>query len=152
MDKTIYMKNILIILLLVCSVTTIAQTKTVNTNKNGFGANGYDLVSYFDGNPIEGSKELMVEHKGVKYLFSSKTNLNKFSEDPEKYLPEYGGWCAYAIGKSNDEVKVNPKSYIIEDGKLYLFYKNIFIDTKKKWNKNEEELHKNADQNWSNRK
>ncbi len=147
------MKNILItIITLILTTSFFTQPKSVNVNKDGYGANGYDLVSYFDGTPTEGSEELTVTHEGVKYKFSNKKNYNKFQEDPEKYLPEYGGWCAYAIGKSDDEVKVNPEAYIIEDGKLYLFYKNIFINTKKKWNKNEEELHKNADENWSNRK
>ena len=146
------MKNIIAIITLTLSLSSFAQSKSVNVDKDGYGANGYDLVSYFDGTPTEGSEELTVTHNDVKYKFSNKKNYNKFQEDPQKYLPEYGGWCAYAIGKSDNEIKVNPEAYILEDGKLYLFYKNIFVNTKKKWKKNKADLQKNADKNWSNRK
>jgi hypothetical protein len=63
-------------------------------------------------------------------------------------LPTYGGWCAYAMGEKGEKVSVDPKSFLVIDNKLYLFYDSFFNDTKEKWNKDPINLKNNADINW----
>ncbi len=135
-------------------VTTIAFGQTDDIRKKNFNVSkniaieGYDPVSYFDNKPVEGKSELRTEHRGIIYLFSSASNLNKFKTAPEKYEPSYGGWCAYAMGNSGEKVEVDPETYKILDGKLFLFYNSWGNNTLKTWNKNEAMFHTKADQNW----
>lgn len=67
---------------------------------------------------------------------------------PEKYEPEYGGWCAYAMGESGEKVKIDPETFKIVNGKLYLFYNFFFNNTLKDWNIDEKHLKLKADKNW----
>lgn len=109
---------------------------------------GYDPVSYFDNMPEEGKTEIKFSYEGVIYQFANPQNLAKFKVNPEKYKPAYGGWCAYAIGETGEKVKVDPKTFKVIDGKLYLFYNFQGNNTLAEWNKNEEPLKTNADLNW----
>lgn len=110
---------------------------------------GYDPVSYFDGKPLEGKSDITYIDKGITYRFSTQTNLTKFKTNPEKYEPAYGGWCAYAMGKNGEKVKVDPETYKIVEGKLYLFYNFWTTNTLEDWNKNEKKLKEAGDRNWS---
>ena len=105
-------------------------------------------MSYFDGKPLDGKEEIKTEYKGVTYFFATTPNLNKFKASPEKYEPSYGGWCAYAMGESGEKVKVDPETFKILDGKLYLFYNSWGNNTLTDWNRNEKGLKPKADQNW----
>ena len=68
---------------------------------------------------------------------------------PEAFVPQYGGFCAYAVATSGKKVGINPKSFQIKDGKLYLFYDSIFADTLEKWNEEGPTLlQTKADENW----
>jgi YHS domain-containing protein len=109
---------------------------------------GYDPVSYFDNKPIEGKSEIKFSYKGVTYLFATQQNLSKFKANPEKYEPAYGGWCAYAMGETGEKVKIDPETFKIVEGKLYLFYNFWANSTLVDWNKNEKPLKNKADQNW----
>ena len=109
---------------------------------------GYDPVSYFDNKPMEGKSEIKLSYKGVTYLFATQQNLTKFKSNPEKYEPAYGGWCAYAMGESGEKVKIDPETFKIVDGKLYLFYNFWANNTLVDWNKNEKPLKIKADQSW----
>ncbi len=141
--------------LLICLFLTNAfgqnendRIKNYNT-KQSIAIEGYDPVSYFDKKPTEGNKNIKFSYSGVTYLFSSQINLNKFKTNPEKYEPAYGGWCAYAMGESGEKVKIDPETYKIKDGKLYLFYNFWGNNTLEDWNKNEEKLKTKADKNWT---
>jgi YHS domain-containing protein len=117
--------------------------------QSGIAVNGYDPVAYFIQNKaVKGKKELAVSHQGIVYYFSSATNKEAFLAAPSKYEPEYGGWCAYAMGNSGEKVSVDPETFKLLNGKLYLFYNRYFTNTLKDWNKNEAVLKKNADINW----
>ncbi|HRH39055.1 MAG TPA: YHS domain-containing (seleno)protein, partial [Flavobacteriales bacterium] len=83
------------------------------------------------------------------FHFANKTHLELFNKDPERYLPQYGGWCAYAIGAKNEKVEVDPATFKIIDGKVYLFYNAFFTNTLTTWNQNETKLHKDADAHWA---
>lgn len=112
-----------------------------NTESENLVVNGYDVVSYFsESKPVKGMQTISKDYQGLLVYFSSQENKRKFLDDPEKYLPKYGGWCAYAIGNSGKKVDVDPFSYSIENGELYLFYKSYFNDTREKWIQNHKEL------------
>lgn len=146
------MKNSVILFLFVFTQVAFGQTddarkKNFNIKKN-VAIEGYDPVSYFDGKPADGESKFSTVHKGVTYLFSSSVNLGKFKVNPEKYEPAYGGWCAFAMGESGEKVKIDPETYKIIDGKLFLFYNFWGNNTLSTWNKNEKPLKAKADQNW----
>jgi YHS domain-containing protein len=140
------MKNFITILLLSISTTFFAQN--YNT-KQGFVAEGYDVVSYFNNKAEKGNREFTTEFDGVKFKFSSKENLEIFKKSPKKYIPQYGGYCAYALGVKAGKVDVNPKTFEIRDGKLYLFYDSWGTNTFELWKKEGvEKLQKQANKNW----
>ena len=133
---------------MVVGASITAQSKHVNVKK-GYAANGYDVVAYFDGMALEGIKEHSTKYKEINYKFSSEKNLRTFLANPEKYIPQYGGYCAYAVAISGKKVNINPKTYEIRDGKLYLFYNAGKTNTLELWvNESPEELQDKADQNW----
>ncbi len=115
---------------------------------NNFAIQGYDAVSYFAGKPAKGSKNITYTHQGIKYAFANFTNLEKFKSNPNKYEPQYGGWCAYAMGYGGEKVDIDPSTFKIVDDKLYLFYNAYFNNTKNSWNKDEANLKYKADKNW----
>ena len=118
---------------------------------DAIGVSGYDPVSYFPeggGGPRKGLIRLAFEYEGVTYRFASEENRDRFKSDPEKYLPAYGGWCAWAVGALGKKVDVDPESFEIRDGRLYLFYRDAELDTRALWQKNPEELRRKADTNW----
>lgn len=121
----------------------------LNTDKKNFAASGYDVTEYFNNKAIKGNKKIESVQNGATYLFRTQKNKLLFEKNPEKYTPQYGGWCAYAMGYTGEKVSVNPESFSIENGKLYLFYKTFFNDTKAKWQKNTKALKKEADHNWN---
>jgi len=139
-----------IILLLLSSVTTFAQELDVNDQK-GFIASGYDVVSYFSNKVIKGNSKFTYTYQGGHYKFSSQENLNKFKANTTKYAPQYGGYCAYAVGVKGEKVSINPKTFEIRDGKLYLFYNSWGTNTLDLWKKEDPKaLKKKADSNWDN--
>ncbi|GMV94307.1 MAG: hypothetical protein AMXMBFR82_40850 [Candidatus Hydrogenedentota bacterium] len=109
--------------------------------------NGFDPVSYFRDGPEMGDPALSEQYAGATYLFESEENRNAFAEDPEKYLPEYGGWCATAMA-GGDMVEVDPRNYTITDGRLFLFYSGLIQNARTPWIRNEKELTEKADRAW----
>jgi YHS domain-containing protein len=106
------------------------------------------VVSYHKNKAIEGNVNYKVNHKGAVYLFDNEANKSTFEANPEKFIPQYGGWCAYAMGNNGKKVAINPEAFTIEDGKLYLLYKTLFTDTREKWMENTSILKPEADLNW----
>lgn len=147
------MKFALILLFVAGPIAGFAQTDALRQKhynvKDGLALEGYDAVSYFDGKPAEGKSNLTYSYKGLTYRFSTQANLAKFKSSPDKYEPAYGGWCAYAMGENGEKVKVDPETYKILEGKLYLFYNFWTNNTLEKWNKNQQKLKDSADRNWS---
>ena len=111
----------------------------------GIGLKGYDPVAYFiNGVPTKGSEQYSFARKGVTYRFASAGNLEKFKADPEKYLPQYGGYCAYAMSL-NRIADVDPSRWAIANGKLYL--NNGFV-AEKLWSLNKSGNITSGDRNW----
>ena len=110
---------------------------------------GYDPVDYFIKNKAtKGKADYAYNYNGIAYRFSSAANMQEFQKQPEKYEPQYGGWCAYAMGNDGTKVEVDPATFRIYEGKLYLFYNSFFNNTLKTWLKSEPELKKKAERNW----
>jgi YHS domain-containing protein len=120
-----------------------------NLSSQHVAIDGYDAVAYFkQGQPVKGKASLAVSHEGVIYHFASIENKTDFLRSPSLYEPQYGGWCAYAMGATGEKVDVDPETFKIVNGKLYLFYNKYFNNTLKSWNKDEKSLNPRADVNW----
>jgi len=124
------------------------QDSNWNVNKKGVVADGYDVVSYFSGEPKEGNELFASTYDGATFYFHSMANKKTFDENPSKYTPEFGGWCAYAIADTGEKVEVNPETYTITDGKLYLFYNRFGTNTLKYWQKDEANFIKKSQITW----
>lgn len=130
--------------------TEAERIKHFNLDK-GVAIEGYDPVAYFkQSKATKGSPKISAKHLGITYYFSTEENKKTFLADPSKYEPQYGGWCAFAMGDYGKKVEVNPETFKIADGKLYLFYNAYLNNTLKSWNKDESNLKNKADKNWIN--
>ena len=112
---------------------------------SGVAIKGYDPVAYFTKQaPVKGSKSHRYEWKQAVWHFSSFENLKLFKASPEKYAPQYGGYCAYAVSQGGT-ANIDPTQFTILNDKLYLNY-NKSIN--KKWTANREAFIEQADLNW----
>lgn len=149
------MKIILTIFIGLSSFIGFSQENSILRKKhfnleNGIAINGYDPVAYFkEGKAVKGKKEIgTVVYEGLVYRFSKIENKELFRKSPASYEPQYGGWCAYAMGNDGTKVEIDPETFKIIDGKLFLFYNRLFTNTLKTWNKKEVALKMQADANW----
>lgn len=123
--------------------------KNLNIDDSGLAIRGYDPVAYFTAQKaVEGKKEISLNYEGITYRFTNSQNRDLFKASPAKYQPQYGGWCAYAMGANGEKVDIDPATFELLDGKLYLFYNKFFNNTKKSWDKDEKNLKSKADANW----
>lgn len=152
MKKIQILSMLLIFLVTSCGTSQNNNYTTLNL-EDGVAIKGYDPVAYFEeGKAVEGKEKLSTKFNGATYHFKSENNKEKFLKNPKMYEPQYGGWCAYAMGESGEKVQINPKFFEVKDGKLYLFYNTLLANTLKRWNEDRDNLKKKADVNWSNLK
>lgn len=119
-----------------------------NLDKAKLALQGYDPVSYFEGNaPMEGKKEFSAQYAGGTYYFVNAASRDKFLANPDKYLPAYGGWCASAMAFGK-KVEIDPENYKITNGRLFLFYKSLIQNALNDWNKHEAQWTVDADKHW----
>ena len=110
----------------------------LNLGKEGLALGGYDPVSYFgEGGPVKGQSSVTLERAGAVYCFASAENRARFAEEPERYEPAFGGWCAWAM-LEGDRVEVDPLRYRLFEGRLLVFYDGFWGDTLGKWVKKAE--------------
>ncbi|MGF1449609.1 MAG: YHS domain-containing (seleno)protein [Opitutales bacterium] len=110
------------------------------------GVQGYDLVSYHqESGPVRGSGFHASTHDGVTYLFASEANQKTFAANPEKFLPAYGGYCAYGVAVGQ-KFAVDPLAAKIVDGKLYL---NLNGEIQAQWLKDMDGFIEKADAQWA---
>lgn len=106
---------------------------------------GHDVVAYFNaGGPVKGSKKHATSWMGARWLFASAANLAAFEANPERYAPQYGGYCAYAVSKGAT-ASGDPDNWSIVDGKLYLNYND---DVQATWEADIPRYIRAADANW----
>ncbi|WP_299431199.1 YHS domain-containing (seleno)protein [uncultured Maribacter sp.] len=151
MKKSI--KTTILGLALVMSSVVFAQDKMANNIDNSnIALAGYSPVSYLDlGLAQKGNKNFKSEHKKVVYYFTSAEQKTTFDKNPGKYLPQYGGFCAFGC-YAGAKFRVDPNKFIVEDGKYYLYLNNVELDAKQLWlaENNHSKLKGTADKNWKN--
>jgi peroxiredoxin len=134
------------------SAAVVRKTNLWNVGKDTrLGIGGYDPVAYFPeggGKALKGQEGITLDHLGVVYRFASEANRARFLRDPGKYEPAHGGWCSWAM-REGDKVEVDPESFIVSSGRLFLFYKGFWGDTRAKWLAGEHAAEaKEADSQW----
>ncbi|MBX2881225.1 MAG: hypothetical protein KTR32_14880 [Granulosicoccus sp.] len=103
-------------------INTLEKGLLFGYNESGTAIRGYDTVAYFtQSKPVEGLDKYSTEWKGATWKFSSQEHLDLFKNDPDKYAPQYGGYCAYGVSQ-DALVKIEPEFWSIIDDKLYLNY------------------------------
>lgn len=139
-------KNLWIGMVLISSLASLASTSPVQIDLQGYALNGYDPVAYFTLNKVVmGNSTYNYVYNEVTYLFSSSTHLALFQKDPEKYIPQYGGYCAYGA-TFGMKIVSDPANFTIVKDKLYL---NVTPKIKKRWDKHPERYIKKANKKWS---
>lgn len=143
------MKQLITLLLITLSTTLFSQQIDYNTKK-GYVAEGYDVVSYFtQKKPIQGKKKFQTTFDGAKFKFSTAANLAMFIENPKKYIPQYGGYCAYAVAAKKTKMYIDAEAYEVRDGKLYLFYNSWLTNKLEDWKEGDtKKLQEKGDENW----
>jgi YHS domain-containing protein len=113
--------------------------------QDSFVLKGFDAVAYFQqGKAIPGNANFTYKWQNVNWRFSTAENRNLFIKNPEKYAPQYGGFCAWAVSRGYT-APIDPNAWKIVNGKLYL---NVNLDTQKRWEKDIPGNIQKADQNW----
>jgi YHS domain-containing protein len=130
-QSKVALRYVLTMILLLQVNSLFAAQVNYNVDNENIALHGFDSVSYFHGQPIQGKSALTYKYKNINYIFSNEKNMKIFMSDPEKYIPVFGGYCAYGVrvGKKFD---IDPTVYAIEEGKLYLL---LDRSTKNLWNK-----------------
>ncbi|MES2681929.1 MAG: YHS domain-containing (seleno)protein [Pseudomonadota bacterium] len=129
--------TLLALLLLSVSSLTLAAAPyntlkrgLISDSATGIAINGYDTVAYFtEKKPVKGSDAYVYSWNGASWKFTSQQHLDLFKAAPEKYAPQYGGYCAYGVSKGY-LVSIEPEQFTVIDGKLYL---NYDASVQKKW-------------------
>ena len=135
----------LTVLLLGLATTAMAGKVDPVYQHGGFAIRGYDAVAYYQQSaPVKGSPQFSYQWRGATWLFASAENRDRFQADPERYAPEYGGYCAYAVSKGRT-ASIDPEAWKIVDGKLYLNYSR---GVQKKWEQDVPGNIVKADKNW----
>ncbi|MGN6098313.1 MAG: YHS domain-containing (seleno)protein [Bosea sp. (in: a-proteobacteria)] len=147
--KGLNRRGLLLRALAVIPATAAAAAKAhrVNTlgSPDGVAIGGYDPVAYFrDGGPRLGKPEFSLRHGGATWHFASAEHKALFAADPERYLPAYGGFCAYGTSRGY-LVKIEPEAWSIVDGKLYL---NYDLGVRTTWLRDRAKYIGRADRNW----
>ena len=137
--------TVLLLSVLLFNEAFAAKPEVYFDRRAGAAIRGYDPVAYFTENKaVKGNKEFSYEYKGANWIFSSQENLDTFTLAPEKYAPQYGGYCAYAVSNGST-ASSKPEFFTIHEGKLYLnFSKTVY----KKWLKKKDDYIKSADIEW----
>lgn len=146
------MKSLSIIFLSIVTLGNLpAQSlKTLhNVDDSKIALSGYSPVSYVDlALAQRGNKAYKATYKDLTYYFTSAEQKAKFDKDPGKYLPQYGGFCAFGV-YAGAKFRTDPHKFLVIDKKLYLFLNDVELDAKQLWlEKEEKQLISVANANW----
>lgn len=109
-----------------------------NLSASGVAIQGFSPVSYMtEGRAEPGRPQFQVEHDGVTYFLTSAEQVEQFRRDPMRYVPAYGGWCAYGMAVQ-DKFPVDPTNFKVVNGRLLLFLRNDNVDALMRWNSGDE--------------
>lgn len=138
-------KILLAVYILITSSMAVYGQQPVIFQTRGKAINGYDVVAYYNaGQPVKGNDSLSFQWSNSTWLFSSPANLELFRQNPEKYAPQYGGYCAYGTA-GGYKAPTQPDAWAIVNGKLYFNYN---LKVKASWDKDQAGYISKADTNW----
>lgn len=127
------------------SVPAQAGSDPIYTSwRDNVAVGGHDVVSFYSGKPLEGKTDFVQNYLDAEWRFSSQANLDLFRTNPTAFVPQYGGYCAWAAANGK-LAKGAPENWHVRDGKLYLNYNDRI---QKKWNKDIPGFISKADANW----
>lgn len=139
--------NIVIILAIFWVFPSVSGAEQHIYTKHGIAIDGADTVAYFtEKRALSGIQKFETEWDGAKWRFVSEKNLKAFLNNPTKFLPQYGGYCAYAVGQGYT-AKIDPRAWTINDGKLYLNYSK---SVRRVWKSDMQRFIILANKNWPN--
>jgi YHS domain-containing protein len=138
------MKSVaLSILLFIVQLTFAQQAKVFSTEEGAI--RGYDAVAYFkEGKPVKGNPEFMFSWNEANWYFTSIENLEAFKAEPEKFAPQYGGYCAYGTSRGY-KAETQPDAFTIFNNRLYLNYDKSAVNI---WTQKKEDFIRKADEHW----
>jgi hypothetical protein len=115
--------------------------------EDGKALNGHDVISVYNGKAVLGKEGLSSTYLDAIYLFATEANKKEFDQNPEKYIPKYGGYCSIAVAEGI-LVESDAHSALIQDGELHVFYKDADENTQDEWNEKPIESKKMAEAQW----
>lgn len=125
---------------------TLAAERPVNADRHGVAIKGYDPVAYFtDATPTRGRAEFTHSWNGATWWFASAEHRDAFRDEPEKYAPQYGGYCAWGMSEGHT-APIDPAAWKIVEGRLYL---NYSASVRKMWVADEADRIRRGDAEWS---
>ena len=147
--KNLIKTTVMTLAFLVGTISYAQDKKANNIDDSKIGLQGYSPVSYLDmGLAQRGSKQFKSTHKGIAYYFTSKEQKRTFDNNPEKYMPQFGGFCAFGV-YAGAKFRVDPNKFVVSNGKYYLFLNDVEVDAKQLWiAKEESKLLATANKNW----
>jgi len=132
-------------LIFVVSAVAGSPVESVNKDRHGVALKGYDPVAYFEqSKPVKGSPQFAYSWMGATWNFASDADLKKFQSAPDRYAPQFGGYCAWAVS-NNYTADADPNAWRIVDGRLYVNYNK---DVQMKWEEDMEQRIEAARKNW----
>lgn len=140
MTRLLFLSTLAVLALLAAEkVAPVHQTKT------GLALGGYDAVAYFTlGEPTKGDPAFSYDWQGAKWLFASAAHRDRFAAAPDRYAPQFGGYCAWAVS-NNYTAPADPLAWKIVGGKLYLNYNRA---VQRKWEVELESRIPSGEKNW----
>ena len=140
------MKKVWVVVMAMVSIcSAVSAQKSPVYAPKGVALDGYDAVAFFtQGKPVKGSSNYALQWNGAQWLFADKADLESFKKEPEKYAPQYGGYCAYGASQGH-KASVEINTWSVVNNKLYLNYDQKVKST---WVKDEASYIESADKKW----
>ena len=140
-----FTRRVVVALLAAAATISTAIAEPLVFERRGAAIRGYDPVAYFSENqPVKGSKSITAEWNGAEWRFASVANRDAFVASPERYAPQYGGYCAYAVANGYTASTV-PEAFTLYGGKLYL---NYSLSVQDQWRQNKDGYIQDGNANW----
>ena len=139
-------RNIFLLCLVILTAINLSAQRSQVFVKGGNAIQGYDPVAYFiESKPVKGTEQFSYQWNDATWIFANQQNLDSFKLSPEKYAPQYGGYCAYGVSEDHKS-PTDPEAWTVVDGKLYLNYNPT---VKEYWNKDRAGRIEDANRNWT---
>lgn len=142
-----------LVLMLMLPMTAVAGNSSWNVDEHGVVLGGYDVVAYHtQDRAVRGSSAHAETYDGATFYFASAENQKAFHEDPKRFVPKFGGFCAFGVAKNHAKVPTDPETFKIHNGELLVFFNDVYngqkVNTKILWNQSEESLYREAVATW----